>query len=107
SVATRKAYGDALKALGAARPDVVALDGEVSNSTHADEFAHAYPDRFFEMYIAEQQLVAAAVGLQVRGYVPFASTFAAFFTRRYARGLRRPGRLSDRRQQGAAPFRVR
>src|SRR5437764_11878911 len=83
SVATRKAYGDALKALGAARPDVVALDGEVSNSTHADEFAHAYPDRFFEMYIAEQQLVAAAVGLQVRGYVPFASTFAAFFTRAY------------------------
>src|ERR687886_1058161 len=83
SVATRKAYGDALKALGAARRDVVALDGEVSNSTHAEKFAHAYPDRFFEMYIAEQQLVAAAVGLQVRGYVPFASTFAAFFTRAY------------------------
>src|ERR687883_802396 len=83
SVATRKAYGDALKALGAARRDVVALDGEVSNSTHAEEFAHAYPDRFFEMYIAEQQMVAAAVGLQVRGYVPFASTFAAFFTRAY------------------------
>src|SRR5438067_1109603 len=83
SVATRKAYADALTALGAARRDVVALDGEVSNSTYAEEFAHAYPDRFFEMYIAEQQLVAAAVGLQVRGYVPFASTFAAFFTRAY------------------------
>jgi len=83
AVATRKAYGDALQALGAARPDVVALDGEVSNSTHADEFAHAYPDRFFEMYIAEQQLVASAVGLQVRGYAPFASTFAAFFSRAY------------------------
>jgi transketolase len=83
SVATRKAYGDALVALGASRPDVVALDGEVSNSTHADEFAQAYPDRFFEMYIAEQQLVAAAIGLQVRGYVPFASTFAAFMTRAY------------------------
>jgi transketolase len=83
SVATRKAYGDTLKALGAARPDVVALDGEVSNSTYADEFAHAYPDRYFEMWIAEQQLVAAAVGLQVRGYKPFASTFAAFFTRAY------------------------
>jgi transketolase len=82
SVATRKAYGDALQALGA-RPDVVALDGEVSNSTYAEEFAHAYPDRYFEMYIAEQQLVAAAVGLQVRKYVPFASTFAAFFTRAY------------------------
>jgi len=82
-VATRKAYGDALKALGAARPDVVALDGEVSNSTFADEFAKAYPDRYFEMFIAEQQLVAAAVGLQVRGYKPFASTFAAFFSRAY------------------------
>jgi transketolase len=82
-VATRKAYGDALKALGADHPRVVALDGEVSNSTHADEFAHAYPDRYFEMFIAEQQLVAAAVGLGVRRYVPFASTFAAFFTRAF------------------------
>src|SRR5215469_8466304 len=82
-VATRKAYGDALKALGADRPRIVALDGEVSNSTHADEFAHAYPDRYFEMFIAEQQLVAAAVGLAVRRYIPFASTFAAFFTRAY------------------------
>jgi len=83
SVATRRAYGDALKALGAARPDVVALDGEVSNSTYAEDFARAYPDRYFEMYIAEQQMVAAAVGLQVRGYVPFASSFAAFLTRAY------------------------
>ncbi|MGH3400054.1 MAG: transketolase [Streptosporangiaceae bacterium] len=82
-VATRKAYGDALLALGAARPEVVALDGEVSNSTHADEFARAYPGRYFEMFIAEQQMVAAAVGLSVRHYVPFASTFAAFFTRAY------------------------
>jgi transketolase len=82
-VATRKAYGDALVALGAARPEVVALDGEVSNSTYAAEFAKAYPDRYFEMYIAEQQLVAAAVGLQVRGYTPFASTFAAFLSRAY------------------------
>jgi transketolase len=82
AVATRKAYGDALLALGA-RKGVVGLDGEVSNSTHADEFAKAYPDRFFEMYIAEQQLVASAVGLQVRGYKPFASTFAAFFSRAY------------------------
>jgi transketolase len=81
-VATRKAYGDTLRALGA-RHDVVALDGEVSNSTHADEFKAAYPDRFFEMYIAEQQMVASAVGLSVRGYVPFASTFAAFFSRAY------------------------
>ncbi len=79
-VATRKAYGDALVALGAL-PDVVAMDGEVSNSTHADEFAKAYPDRFFEVYIAEQQLVALAVGMSARGYKPFASTFAAFFSR--------------------------
>jgi transketolase len=82
-VATRKAYGDALKALGADHPRVVALDGEVSNSTHADEFAQAYPDRYFEMFIAEQQLIAAAVGIAVRHYVPFASTFAAFFTRAF------------------------
>jgi transketolase len=81
-VPTRKAYGDALLALGA-RSDVVAMDGEVSNSTHADEFAKAYPDRFFEMFIAEQMLAAAAVGISVRGYVPFASTFAAFFSRAY------------------------
>ncbi|HLQ15951.1 MAG TPA: transketolase [Candidatus Eisenbacteria bacterium] len=81
-VATRKAYGDALVALGAL-PEVVATDGEVSNSTHADEFKNAYPDRFFEMWIAEQQLVATAVGLSVRGYKPFASTFAAFFSRAY------------------------
>ena len=81
-VATRKAYGDALVALGAI-PDVVATDGEVSNSTHADEFKNAYPERFFEMWIAEQQLVATAVGLSVRGYKPFASTFAAFFSRAY------------------------
>ncbi len=59
------------------------VDGEVSNSTFADMFAKAYPERYFEMYIAEQQLVAAAVGLQVRNWVPFASTFAAFFSRAY------------------------
>lgn len=81
-VPTRKAYGDALLSLGAL-PDVVALDGEVSNSTHSDEFANKYPERFFEMYIAEQMLVAAAVGMSVRGYRPFASTFAAFFSRAY------------------------
>src|SRR5439155_21352607 len=81
-VATRKAYGDALNALGA-RPTVVVMDGEVSNSTFADEFAKAYPERYFEMFIAEQQLVAAAVGMSVRDYVPFAATFAAFFSRAY------------------------
>ncbi len=83
AVATRRAYGDALKAIGASRGDVVALDAEVSNSTYAEDFAHAYPERYFEMYIAEQQMVAAGVGLQVRGWIPFLSTFAAFFTRAY------------------------
>jgi transketolase len=82
-VATRKAYGEALAALGAARGDVVALDGEVSNSTFADIFGKAHPERYFEMYIAEQQLLAAAVGLQARGWNAFASTFAAFFSRAY------------------------
>jgi transketolase len=82
-VATRKAYGDALAALGSARPDVVALDGEVSNSTFTEIFAKAHPERYFEMYIAEQQLAAAAVGLQAVGWRPFASTFAAFISRAY------------------------
>jgi transketolase len=81
-VATRLAFGQALAAVGA-RGHVVALDGEVDNSTHLEEFAKWYPERYFEMFIAEQQLVAAAVGLSVRGYIPFAATFAAFLTRAY------------------------
>ncbi len=83
SAATRKAYGDALKALGDANPGVVGLDGEVSNSTYAEEFAKAHPDHYFEQYIAEQQMIAAAVGMSVRHKIPFASTFAAFLTRAY------------------------
>jgi transketolase len=83
SLATRKAYGEALKALGDMRADVVALDGEVGNSTFSEIFGHAHPDRYFEMYIAEQQMLAAAVAFQRRGWVPFASTFAAFFSRAY------------------------
>jgi transketolase len=82
-VATRKAYGDALAALSVARGDVVTLDAEVSNSTHSEEVKKVAPQRFFEMYIAEQKMVAAAVGMQVLGLRPFASTFAAFFTRAY------------------------
>ncbi len=83
-VATRKAYGEALTALGAIDGAVVALDGEVSNSTHSEDFREAYPDRYFEMFIAEQQLLAATVGIQVSGrWKPFASTFAAFFSRAY------------------------
>jgi transketolase len=82
-VATRKAYGEALRWLGDTRGDVVGLDGEVSNSTYSELFRHAHPERYFEMYIAEQQMIAAAVGMQRRGWKPFASTFAAFLTRAY------------------------
>ncbi len=81
-VATRMAYGETLRALGA-RPDVLVLDAEVSNSTYSELFAEAYPDRYFEMWVAEQQMVAAAVGLATTGRVVFSSTFAAFLTRAY------------------------
>ncbi|MEU2582525.1 transketolase [Streptomyces avermitilis] len=80
-VATRDAYGQALTALGSARQDVVAIDGEVGDSTRSEYFAKEHPDRYFECYIAEQQMVAAAVGLAARGWVPYAATFAAFLTR--------------------------
>jgi transketolase len=82
-VATRGAYGDALAWLGSIDEKVVALDGEVGNSTYAERFAAKHPDRFFEMYIAEQQMVASAVGLQTRGWKPFASSFGAFLSRAY------------------------
>ncbi|WP_328874860.1 transketolase [Streptomyces sp. NBC_00287] len=82
-VPTRDAYGKALTALGSGRGDVVALDGEVGDSTRAELFAKEHPDRYFECYIAEQQMVAAAVGLAARGWVPYAATFAAFLTRAY------------------------
>jgi transketolase len=81
-VATRSAFGAAVAAL-AARPEVVVLDGEVGNSTHAEEFKKVAPDRYFEMFIAECQLVASATGLAVRGYRPFAATFAVFFSRAF------------------------
>ena len=82
-VATRQAFGDALKALGESRPDVVAIDAEVGNSTFTEIFQEAFPDRFFQSYIAEQQMVATAVGMSVRHYTPFAATFAAFLSRAY------------------------
>ncbi len=82
-VATRKAYGEALAALGNVRGESVALDGEVSNSTYSEIFRKAHPDRYVECYIAEQQMVATAVGFQVRGWLPYLSTFAAFLTRAY------------------------
>lgn len=83
TVATRDAYGRALTALGTARGDVVAIDGEVGDSTRSEWFAKEHPERYFECYIAEQQLVATAVGMAARGWVPYAATFAAFLTRAY------------------------
>ena len=82
-VAMRKAYGETLVAIGSARADVVVLDADVSLSTYAHLFAEAHPDRFFELHIAEQQMVATAIGLQTLGYVAFAATFAAFHARAY------------------------
>jgi transketolase len=81
--ATRRAYAEALVALGRSRGEVVALDGDVDNSTYTELFGAAFPDRYFEMYIAEQQMAAAAVGLQVRGWTPFASTYGAFWSRAF------------------------
>ena len=82
-VATRKGFGDGLAAMAKADPRIVVLDGDVKNSTHTDEFEKAAPDRFFQGYIAEQNIVGMATGLAARGKVPFASTFACFFTRAY------------------------
>jgi transketolase len=82
-VATRAAYGLALRRISPAFPDLIVLDGEVSNSTCSEVFQRAYPERSFEMYIAEQNMVGAAVGLARRGKIPFVSTFAAFFTRAF------------------------
>lgn len=81
SVATRHAYGTALARLACQYPHIVALDGEVSNSTYAVLFRDKAPDRFFEMFVAEQNMVGTALGLAIRGKVPFVSSFAAFLTR--------------------------
>ena len=82
-VATRSGYGEGLKKMGAANPRVVALDGDTKNSTYSEKFMQAYPDRFFECYIAEQNMVGMAAGLAARGKIPFVSTFGAFLTRAY------------------------
>jgi len=81
SIATREAYGAALVRVGEADPRVVAMDGDTKNSTYSEKFFKKFPDRFTECFIAEQNLVAVAVGFGTRGHVPFASTFATFFTR--------------------------
>jgi transketolase len=81
TVATREAYGDALKRIGAVNPHLVVLSGDVDNSTFSEIFAKAYPDRFFQGYIAEQNMVSVAVGLAARGATVFADTFACFLSR--------------------------
>jgi len=82
-VATRKAYGNALARLGPPNHNIVSLDGEVSNSTMAEIFAEACPDRFFEMFIAEQNMAGVGLGLAMRGKIPFVSSFAAFLSRAF------------------------
>ena len=82
-VATREAYGDALARLGDVNPLIVALDGDTKNSTYSEKFMKAHEGRFFELFIAEQNMVGAAVGLGAMGKIPFASTFACFLTRAY------------------------
>ncbi len=92
-VATRKAYGRALARIYPRFPEMVSLDAEVSNSTNAETFKDAHPDRFFEMYIAEQNMAGAAIGLARRGKIPFVSTFAAFLSRAFDQV--RMGQYSD------------
>nr|WP_211658253.1 transketolase [Phytoactinopolyspora halophila] len=82
-VATRTAFGEALVELARARPHVVGLDAELGDSTRMQYFGKEHPARFFQFYIAEQQMVAAAVGMQVRGWLPYLATFASFFSRAY------------------------
>jgi transketolase len=79
--ATRLAYGNALLSLGQVNPAVVAIDGDVKNSTYADKFFEAFPGRSFESFIAEQNMVGMGIGLAAKGYVPFIATFAAFLSR--------------------------
>jgi transketolase len=82
-VATREAYGTALARMGEVDQRIIAVDGDTKNSTFADKFFKKFPDRFTECYIAEQNMVGVATGFGARGKVPFASTFACFFTRAY------------------------
>lgn len=82
-VPTRNAYGQALRRLAPRYPELIALDGEVCNSTRSKFFREDYPDRFFEMYIAEQNMVGTSLGLALRRKLPFVSTFASFLTRAF------------------------
>ena len=79
--ATRLAYGNALRSLAKVNPSVIAIDGDVKNSTYADKFFEAFPGRAFQSFIAEQNMVGVGMGLAAKGYIPFMATFAAFLTR--------------------------
>jgi transketolase len=96
-VATREAFGAALVKLGKVNPNVMALDAEVKNSTFTDKFKAAYPDRFVDCYIAEQNMAGVALGLASEGKIPFASTFACFLTRAFDQirmaGISKPAHL--------------
>ncbi len=83
AVATRKAFGKALEYAGSLSEKIVSLDAEVNNSTYEDFFAQHYPQRFFQAFVAEQNMVGMAAGMASQGFIPFCSTFAAFFTRAY------------------------
>lgn len=83
SVATRKAYGQSLVAFGSLCKRAVSLDAEVKNSTFAELFEDAFPERFIQCFVAEQNMVGMGVGFYNRGFMPFVSTFAAFFSRCY------------------------
>lgn len=83
NIATREAYGQALVKLGAKYPEMVVLDGDTKNSTYAEKFKEKYPERYFEGFIAEQNMLGMSVGMSKMGKIPFASTFAAFWTRAY------------------------
>ncbi|MDZ7838143.1 MAG: hypothetical protein U5N58_09410 [Actinomycetota bacterium] len=82
-MATRKAYGVGLVNVFPKFPNIVALDGEVSNSTYSEVFRNNYPNNYFEMFIAEQNMVGVALGLSLRGKIPFVSSFAAFHSRAF------------------------
>jgi transketolase len=82
-IAPRKAFGQALAAIGAAWPEIVVIDGDVKNSTFTEFFQKAAPERFFEGYIAEQNMVGMSMGLAARGRIPFVATFGAFFARAF------------------------
>lgn len=82
-MATRKAFGYGLAALGRASQDIITLDGDVSNSTYSNSFQKEFPDRFIQCFIAEQNMLGIATGLETRGKIPFAATFGAFFSRAF------------------------